>query len=538
MIERKTGRAHGEVFTETNVVQYILNEVGYLPKNNLKDITILEPASGHGAFGVEILKRLFESSKIYRFSYPDALLSNVRFIELNPVVYKELKIKLNNILKSFGIEDNQIIESICHNVDFLETSVQKKYNYIIGNPPYIRHELIPDKNKLTYKSKFGTFRNRADLYIPFFEHSLNLLEKRGSLCFICSNRWLYNQYGKQLRELISKHYNLKRILNIENASPFDESVIAYPCITTISNDSNTGTLLYYETDAKKVDFSHLNFEEIRSPFTSSWQNLFLDYDIDHDALLGLNEQGFKIGIGVATGADGIFLIKGDDIERIEKSRLLPIITARDLSKNKVNWQEQYLINPYENGKLCDLEKYPKLKTYLTENKSTLLKRHIAQKSATKWYQTIDKINPEIQNQHKILLPDLTGNKVIFIDQGQFYPHHSIYYITGHDTNKLKILACILMSDFVKLQLSQIGIRMNGGLPRFQSQVLKKIKVPNLALLKGNEKTDLMKAYGNFDFYTINSIVDSFCLNHKVHAKESISIHQQYIPADLSLFPHK
>lgn len=538
MIERKNGRAHGEVFTKMNVVQYILDEVGYLSTINLKNISILEPSSGHGAFGIEILKRLFESSQTYQFPYIPALLSNVRFTELNPAVYKELKVKLNDVLMSLGIDDDTIVESICINEDFLETPTQRKYNCIVGNPPYIRHELISDKNKLTYKSKFGTFRNRADLYIPFFEHGLNLLAQGGALCFICSNRWLYNQYGKQLRELIAKHYNLKKILNIEQAAPFDENVIAYPCISTISNDPSGGTVSYYETDSKEVDFSHLDFEEIKSPLTSSWQNLFLQYDLNHDALLGLNEQGFKIGIGVATGADAIFLIKGDDVQKIEKSRLLPIITARDLSRNKVNWQDQYVINPFENERLCDLEKYPKLKAYFTENKDVLLKRHVSQKSASKWYQTIDKISPEIQYLPKILLPDLTGNNVIFIDEGQFYPHHNIYYITGHDVNTLKILACILMSDFVKLQLSQIGIRMNGGLPRFQSQVLKKIKVPNLLLFKNDDKKALIKAYSNFNLSEINSIVDSFCQNYQIHTKETSSDHPKCAPVELSLFSNK
>ncbi len=287
-MQRKNGRAHGEVFTKINVVQYILNEVGYISSINLQNISIIEPSSGHGVFGIEILKRLFESSKTYNFAFLPALIANVKFTELNPIVFKALKKNIENTLHSLGIEDYSIVDSICLNEDFLESSTETKYHCIVGNPPYIRHELISAKNKLAYKLKFGTFRNRADLYIPFFEHGLNLLIKGGSLCFICSNRWLYNQYGKPLRELISKHYNLKKILNIEQASPFDESVIAYPCISTISNDSNTGKVYYYETDAKELNFGHLDFKEIKSPITSSWQNMFLQYDMNNKALSGLN----------------------------------------------------------------------------------------------------------------------------------------------------------------------------------------------------------------------------------------------------------
>lgn len=532
MIERKNGRAHGEVFTATNVVQYILDEAGYEATKNLKEISILEPSSGHGAFSVEILKRLSASSKKHNFSFIKALRSNVRFTELNPTVYNALKAKLSATLADLGYSDDGTIEAICKNEDFLETDTLRKYDSIVGNPPYIRHELIPDKNKVAYKSKFGTFRNRADLYVPFFEHSLNLLKDNGILSFICSNRWLYNQYGKQLRELISRHYDLRKILNIEKSSPFDESVIAYPCITTIKNSRSEGSVQYCETDSKEVNFDQLHFEKMKSPMTSSWQNLFLLYDLDHHSLVGIAEQGFKIGIGVATGADGIFLVKGDDISRIEESRLLPIITARDLSKNAVQWKGQYVINPYEDDQLCDLEKYPHLKEYFAENKTALLKRHVAQKSANRWYGTIDKINPSLKSQAKILLPDLTGNKVIFIDEGQYYPHHNIYYITGRDLGTLKVLACLLMSDFIKLQLSQIGLKMNGGLPRFQSQVLRKLKLPNIALFTDDERKRLIKAYNEFDFTKINSIVNSFCLLHKVHGEAS---DKKEKTSELSLF---
>jgi adenine-specific DNA-methyltransferase len=337
----------------------------------------------------------------------------------------------------------------------------------VGNPPYIRNELISEENKRFYKARFGTFKDRADLYIPFFEHSLSLLKSNGVMSFVCSNRWLYNQYGKSLRDIISRNFHLKKILNIERASPFDENVVAYPCITTIERKSNQGKTLYCEIYTKYINFNNLVFDEVKSPANSSWQNLFLSYDINHHALSGILEQGFQIGIGVATGADGVFIIDGQDTHHIEQSRLLPLITSKDLKNNQMNWKPKYVINPYENNTLCDLGKYPGLNAYLTNSKSILLKRHTVQRSPDTWYKTIDKIRPEIQHIPKILLPDLTGSKILFIDEGKFYPHHNIYYITGRDITTLKILACILMSDFVKNQISQIGIRMNGGLPRFQ-----------------------------------------------------------------------
>ena len=515
-MERKNRRRHGEVFTDKNVVHYILDETGYISSKNLRDIKLLEPSSGKGAFAGEIIKRLFESSKKHHFSFHDSLLNNIRFVELDPTAHEGLVASINETFEYLTSEETTIGSLICLQADFLSHEFTDKFDCIVGNPPYIRHELISEENKKAYRNRYETFKFRADLYIPFFEQSLKLLAPNGILSFICSNRWLYNQYGANLRELISSRYNLIRLLNIEKSSPFDEEVIAYPCITTTANNKDGGKTFVGQDDSKKIDFNNLSFKQANTPIDSSWQNLFLTYDINHDSLVGLPEQGFEIGIGVATGADKIFIKKRSELNGIERSRLIPLIKSTDLRNNTFKWHEQFVINPYEKGKLCDLEQYPHLKEYLTEYKETLLKRHTAQKSPDKWYKTIDKIKPELQRKPKLLLPDLTGNNIIFIDEGEFYPHHNIYYITGKDIDSLKLLASILMSDFCRSQISQIGIKMNGGMPRFQAQILKRIKIPHIENINSKDRSDLMISYELRDLDAINRIIRKYCAKQRVY----------------------
>lgn len=509
-MERKNGRKHGEVSTDKTAVQYILDEVGYFPSKDLRNVKILEPAAGEGAFAKEIIKRIFQSSVNYKFSFREALIENVRLIELDLNAFSELVVSVDNEIKSLTKDESDLSSRICLQADFLAFDFKTKFDCIVGNPPYVRHELISEENKKAYRKKYKTFKYRADLYILFFEQSLNLLGRNGILSFICSNRWLNNQYGAGLRELISSKFNLIKLLNIEKSSPFEEDVIAYPCISTISNEPNNGTTLFCEENSKEINFNNIVFNQIEMPKTSSWQNLFLEYDINHSALLGIIEQGFEIGIGVATGADKIFIKSKSETSGIETSRLIPLIKSSDLKNNEFNWQGNFVINPYENETLCDLDKYPRLKSYLTDNKEILSKRHTAQKSPDKWFKTIDKIKPELQRKPKLLLPDLTGNKILFIDEGSYYPHHNLYYITCDDINNLKILASLLMSDFVRRQMSQIGIRMNGGLPRFQAQVLKKIKIPNIKLMHCEDKNKLISAYENQNLDALNNIVGKYC----------------------------
>jgi len=515
-MKRKNGRNHGEVFTKLNVVQYILDEVEYLSAKNLKNVRVLEPAAGQGAFAIEIINRLAESSLNFEFDFITALNQNIQLVEIDKTSFKSLKKNIFNAIQNNGFSIDKINQTIFSNSNYLEFQTHLEFDCIVGNPPYIRHEIIDSKLKAIYKTEFSTFKYRADLYIPFYEKSLKLLSEKGLLSFICSNRWLFNQYGKPLREMIAKKYHLSKVINIEKTNAFDEEVIAYPCITTIKNDKGEITN-YYESQEKEININSLNFVKMITPKDSAWQNLFLDYDINHNHLLGINEQDFKIGIGVATGADKVFIKKRSELNGIEKSRLMPIINSKSLTGNKIDWDNSYVLNPFEKNDICDLDKFPHFKEYLSTHKDILLKRHIARKNPKYWYKTIDKIKSDLQNKYKLLLPDLSGSKFLFIDEGKFYPHHNVYYITHENLNELKILACVLMSDFIKDQLSQIGIRMNGGLPRFQSQTLKKLRIPNLKELSVSDRKTLTDSYNNRNFKEINRVVNKYCTQHCIKA---------------------
>jgi len=514
-IKRTSGRNHGEVFTHKCVVDYLLDEVNYKSHLNLSSVKILEPAAGAGSFAREILKRLFDSSLLYGFSFIEALESNICFVELSKINYTELIFQLNKTVNSLGIKYDFSKSRVLLNDDFLAINFDRQFDCIVGNPPYVRHELISEDLKRFYRKNYGTFKYRADLYIIFFEHSLRLLNKNGILSFICSNRWFYNQYGKLLRDKIAKNYHLHKIINMEKANPFDENVTAYPGIATIVNSRDNGTTLIYETNKKDVNLEGITFTEVRSPLNDSWQNLFLNYNLNHQALTSVVNQGFEIGIGVATGADKVFIRNEKEIKNIEKTRLLPIVTSRDLTEKGINWENQYLINPYEEGRLCDLDNYPKLKQYFNNQKELLLNRYVVRKTPDKWYKTIDNIKVDLLLKPKLLLPDIAGINRLIIDEGHYYPHHSLYYITSDNICNLKILACILMSDFVREQLSQIGICMNGGSPRFQSQTLKKLRIPNINSLNSFDKSKLSEAYENIDYELMNRIINKYC------AKQSI-----------------
>jgi adenine-specific DNA-methyltransferase len=502
---RSNGNKHGLVLTKPIVVETMLDRVLYTQNHDLRDIRVIEPSAGDGAFAIKIIERLYHSSLKFDFCFQKAL-SNLFFFELDNEIGVLLKERIESALNKYAtvIPDNLIrIE------DFL-LSKSDKCDLIIGNPPYVRHENIPEEKKELYRRKFPTFKHRSDLYIGFYDKGLRLLKENGALSFICSNRWLKNQYGESLRSLIQLNYSLEEIIDLEETCPFEEEVIAYPSITTIRNsNTNTKANYYLIDDLAKLRDINKDSEITRTldiANSKNWFSYVWSGEVHEKFLTTIESQGFNIGIGVATGLDKVF-IRNDFKSLVEEELLLPILTSKDLKNNKLNWSGNYILNPFDcTGKLIDLTKHPMAKEYLESHREVLERRHVAKKNPQHWYKTIDRIKPSLTSQYKIILPDISGNNHIFIDKGNFYPHHNLYYITGRDKNKLVILASILTSKFIRNQLLELGTTMNGGYPRWQSQNLKKLRIPMIDAMPKETSDALIKAYHDKDYRTINKLV--------------------------------
>lgn len=492
---RRSGGQHGDVFTSPEVVSYMLDLVGYTADKDLGKTSILEPSCGEGEFVIEIVRRLQESSRRFDFDFEEAFIGNVFAYDVDEAKISSCLGRLADFGSSIPFGRN------IRQADFLTASI-RSFDVVVGNPPYIRYEQIPAELLSNYKQQFHTFHYRADLYILFFEKTLKLLNPGGRHCFICSNRWLKNEYGKKLRGWVAQSFRLDSIISLEKApDAFQEDVLAYPAITLISNAGPGSSFSFSElTSIKQLGVS--TGKQLPAPVSADWSGVFNRVQSD-DTLVTIEEMGFLVGIGVATGADSIFIAR-DLPSKVEKELLLPALNARDMSGNRLQWSGQYLLNPYRpNGELINLDDYPQAAAYLISHRDALQKRHIAKKNPGKWYKTIDRIVPALKDSPKVLLPDISGNQLIFVDNGRFYPQHNLYYITGGSLRQLQLLSAMLMSDYVKSQLLSITNCMNGGYPRWQSQYLRKLVMPDVNAIEESLAERLLGAYQAFDMARLN-----------------------------------
>src|SRR5262249_12572876 len=117
--------------------------------------------------------------------------------------------------------------------DFLESESNRVFDFVVGNPPYVRQEAIPKLLVEDYRKRFACFYDRADLYVAFFERGLDLLSPKGTLAFICPNRFTKNNYGRKLRKRITEDFKLTHVVDLPEASPFEPEVLSYPGIYVV-----------------------------------------------------------------------------------------------------------------------------------------------------------------------------------------------------------------------------------------------------------------------------------------------------------------
>jgi hypothetical protein len=223
----------------------VLDLAGYQPERNLVDALAIEPAAGDGAFLQVMIERLVDSCVALGRPITACIDSLIAY-ELDHSSAERARQLASDLLLARGIDHSlarQLASSWIKTGDFLLDSVATKADFVVGNPPYVRIEDIPEETASVYRSLYRTMRGRADLYVAFFEAALHQLKPGGTCAFICADRWMRNQYGSDLREMVTSGYSVDVIVEMHNADAFDDDVAAYPAITVIRRATQSATVV-------------------------------------------------------------------------------------------------------------------------------------------------------------------------------------------------------------------------------------------------------------------------------------------------------
>jgi len=236
---------------------FIKNDL-FLLEQQIKNIRILDPACGSGAFLLGFLNLLtLIQSKIQHLLdaefhgqevLQDILLKNLFGLDIDPeansicqlrlLFYHHALTKANlTSLKLNILQENAILSSLDN------PNLKEKFDIIIGNPPFIRQEqfLLEIKDQLKNSSNIKDYiysklegyfspevilprERKSDFYIYFFYRGLSLLKEGGILSFVTSNSWLDAKFGMNFQKFLLENYQLQAIYTNQQSKSFSAAV--------------------------------------------------------------------------------------------------------------------------------------------------------------------------------------------------------------------------------------------------------------------------------------------------------------------------
>lgn len=498
----------------------------------LLQLTICDPACGSGAFLNEALNFL-----IAEHAYIDELESKLFG---GGLVFQEVR---NHILENnlFGVDINQEsveiaklslwlrtaephrkLSNLNHNlqcgnslIDDPNVAGDKAFNWqqafphvfekggfdvVIGNPPYVRAELLPTNDLKYYQNNYQVFNGSGDLFSYFYELSFSILKNTGLFGFI-SNTFDKTTAGETLRNYLKNNKKIIDYIDFTEVQIFSGAT-TYPVIIIASNNYQDDNIFAYRKIPKFMQ-NNINIEQVSQTLVAqnSLDNMawaFNDMKVAKiietiKKLPTVRELYGKCYRGVITGLNEAFII-----DKATKDKLIaedshcasiiePVYEGKDLSK-WVNLEiEKYMIGLYPAKKL-DIENYPSIKSYFMnfgyERLQQIGGTGHRKKTSNKWFETQDSIGywQELA-KNKIVWSNLqNSNKFSFDTKG--YAINAPACLLPTDD---KSLLAILNSKIVWKFLTSICVVRSGGYIEVKPQYFEQIPIPPM---KSEQKENL------------------------------------------------
>ncbi|HLV47267.1 MAG TPA: N-6 DNA methylase [Flavobacterium sp.] len=339
LVEEKKKNKYGQYFTPKNIAEFMINlaNVDFNSK-------ILEPSSGEGVFLDILIKKGFKDITAYEID------------------------------EELGTQFDFVIHE-----SFVTALIDKKFDLIIGNPPYIRWKNLEEELKEELgRSKLWNkyFNSLCDYLYIFILKSIELLNKNGQLIFICPEYWMNTTHAESLRNYMIEHGYFEKIYHFNETPIFDNATVSVMIFKYIKSKDKTEKIdivKYYKnnvlTTEKLVEIKSGNdtdFERFKVPqFEKNKRWLLTNQneikqinDFEKGCLTQIEfEQDLfgkktvksyptigdicEIGNGMVSGLDKAFQLNGRELNNFEKTKTIKVIKAKDLEaftyKNITNY---------------------------------------------------------------------------------------------------------------------------------------------------------------------------------------------------------
>lgn len=455
---------NGVYYTPIELAHFLANPL--IRPANLK---VFDPAYGEGAL-LLAAERIF-NQKGYSLSYA---------IEL----YGCDKIPRNGLLKH--LPGRHLLK-----LDFFKYPLNKKFDLILMNPPYVRHHIMSDRRTTDCKrivDEIHRLKATSDLWAYFLIKAVNHLNQGGNLGAILPWSFLQAEYAHGIRKWLAGRFEKIQVLAL-GSHYFD-------------NAKERTILVWLKGFGQPVHSIKISFAQhprrdllYRDLSRDSWGSENVLYSSTHDIESTLHEyiekynfKRFKefadIKIGVVTGADIFFIVDVDEAKErgFLNNHLIPIFTSlRELSGLSLNGSK-----PTKRLLSLTRGQYGTYTSYI--KKGIREKYHMRAHSLRRepWYSVNLGKTPDA------FFPYRTSNipYLIMNDQGAQCTNsiHRIYFKELSDENR-KWVQISLLSVPGQLSLEAYSKTYGTGILKIEPKALKK------AIVSVSKDSDVGSIYG-------------------------------------------
>lgn len=452
----------GQVFTPLNIAS--LMAFLLLQEESIDGKTILDPCIGQNMF-LNTITKTFDTTK-----------SKLVGIEIDEKIVDKNFFKDNRELKL---------------MNFFDLSLNNKYDYIIMNPPYVRHEVLSNStlnNKSLLEKTVGKdiepFKGRANLYIYFIIKTLKHLKKGGKLIALTYDSWLYTEYGNHFKKYLESNYQLKTIIHFRK-SVFDDVNIGATVIE-ILKDKNQLETKYIELNSAE-DIPQLKVGGNYTPFIYNIpkrKEIKETINFESSFFETVQEKYPKVRRGIETLGNKFFYLS----KREKLPFTYKVIKETKHMKNYIvedDYLKDLLIVPKDQvnhipKKLSDY--FNNIKKDIEDSKINYLTLRKKVQKNDQWY-----IGNLVQ-PGELVFNYYFRKRIDFILNPKRMLAANNFYIL--DSNKPFLDLALLNSTFTKISILNEARDQGRGLKKIQLYEFRKVKIPNSLVLTEPQKKQL------------------------------------------------
>lgn len=277
---------------------------------------------------------------------------------------------------------------------------QRAWSFLLANPPYRRSQLIA-ADLAAVRQGLSSQLNidisaRIDLYVYFILKAHAWLQAGAVAAWIIPSEFLVTDYGRALRVYLTSEATLLRIHTYDSSDPLFDNALTSTTLLIYRKHPAVGSNIVEISEhgtAQKPQSSRLLAISSLRP-ARRWSLAALSAATSSGPTIG---DLFEVRRGVATGANRLFVLNSQDLERFEVDRswVKPLVpAARAIDHGCIESTEDGLPLPFEDRWLIDspltLEEMsaisPLFGAYLRETQPLLQGRALVARRPSPWKQ--------------------------------------------------------------------------------------------------------------------------------------------------------